>query len=158
MKYLIFLLFPLSLFSQKKVEVVNLNDLVDTATQKVKIGSHEMVLKFTNGKIVFYDTLNVSVYDQEIAVNHMPLAYAGRDSSVSVGKTATVSGVGFDTDGQIVGYYWKKISGPRYGKISWSNRQTTTLTNLVAGTYTYRLTVTDNNGGTNYDDVILTVK
>ena len=33
----------------------------------------------------------------------------------------------------------------------------TLISSLVAGTYTFRLTVTDNNGATGYDDVIVNV-
>ena len=36
-------------------------------------------------------------------------------------------------------------------------QHTTTLTNLVQGTYVFRLTVTDNSGATATDDVTVTV-
>ena len=52
---------------------------------------------------------------------------------------------------------WSRLSGPATFTLGSANAATTTLSNLVQGTYTFRLTVTDNNGATDIDDMIVTV-
>ncbi len=72
-------------------------------------------------------------------------------------NNTTLNGSGTDADGTITGYAWTRISGPATFTLGSANAATTTLTNLVAGTYVFRLTVTDNNGATATDDVTVTV-
>jgi len=50
-----------------------------------------------------------------------------------------------------------KINGPAGDLILTPATSGTQITNLIQGTYTYRLTVTDNNDNTNTDDVVITV-
>ena len=92
--------------------------------------------------------------------NAVPVANAGAD--VSVPKSwnyapwvyATKS---TDSDGWITGFRWTKISGPTpYTIVSPTGNQTK-LSNLVAGTYVFRVTVTDNKGATDTDDVTVTI-
>lgn len=92
-----------------------------------------------------------------LTVNVAPVANAGADKSITLPITqATFSGSGTDSDGTIASYSWIKASG---GSATLTNANTTnlTVTGLVAGTYTFRLTVTDNKGATGTDDVVLTV-
>jgi hypothetical protein len=63
----------------------------------------------------------------------------------------------FDPDGSIASYTWSKISGPAYGTVASPTSWGTYMTNLVQGTYTFRLTVTDNKGAKAYDDVVVAV-
>lgn len=92
--------------------------------------------------------------------NQQPLVDAGQDvtivspasTSVTLGATAS------DPDGTIVSYSWTKLSGPTY-TINNANISNPIISNLLAtGTpYVFRLTVTDNQGGTNFDDITITV-
>src|SRR5690606_41003831 len=68
------------------------------------------------------------------------------------------SGSATDPDGTISTYRCSYVSGPNSYKITAPNNRITEFTNLVAGTYVFRLTVTDNGGATNYADVTITVK
>jgi dienelactone hydrolase len=87
-----------------------------------------------------------------------PIANAGVDKIVNLPTTyATLTGTGSDADGTIVGYRWVKIAGPTCS-YSGNTTQTVSVSKLVAGTYTFRLTVTDNSGATGYDDVKIVVK
>jgi hypothetical protein len=82
-----------------------------------------------------------------------PTANAGTDSTITLPKnTVTLIGSGTDPDGTVVSYLWSKVSGPTAGIVS-PTSQTTQLNNLLAGTYVFRLTVTDNSGSTGTDDV-----
>jgi hypothetical protein len=92
-------------------------------------------------------------------INTLPIADAGKDVEAVAGKTISVSAIGsLDTDGAVKAYKWRKVKGPSKGKISYSTRQTTTLTGLVAGTYVFELTVWDDNNGTATDTVTVNVK
>jgi hypothetical protein len=92
--------------------------------------------------------------------NLAPKANAGADQSIPVSwnyfpfLNATPS---TDQDGWIVSYKWTKISGPSSYSLSSPNTAQTKANGLVAGTYVFRVTVTDNKGATAYDDVTVTM-
>ena len=88
--------------------------------------------------------------------NNIPNANAGSDKSVDAGSGVTLSGSGSDSDGSIVSYRWTKISGPS-ASISNSNSAKATVSGLSAGTYYFRLQVTDDDGDTDSDYVRVTV-
>lgn len=83
-----------------------------------------------------------------IKTNTAPVADAGNDIAIIVGETASFDGSGSnDVDGNIFSY-------------NWSNGQTGVMASQVyenAGTYNVSLTVTDNEGATNTDTLIVTV-
>jgi len=89
--------------------------------------------------------------------NQSPISNAGPDQSIVSPTSVTLSGSGTDPDGTIVSYLWTKVSGPSSGTITTPSAATTTVTGLGQGTYIFRLTVTDNNGGTGFDDVSIVV-
>jgi predicted esterase len=92
------------------------------------------------------------------STNVPPTANAGPDQTVNLPtSTATLTGSGTDPDGNITTYLWTKISGPSGGSITSPSSASTTVTGLAEGSYTYRLTVTDNNNATATDDVLITV-
>lgn len=88
--------------------------------------------------------------------NLVPVARAGADQSIPISwnyfpfLNSTTS---TDGDGWIVSYKWSKISGPSSYSFSSPNTAQTKANGLVAGTYVFRVTVTDNKGATDYDDV-----
>jgi hypothetical protein len=89
--------------------------------------------------------------------NAAPVANAGADKTITLPTSSvTITGSGTDADGTIASYAWTQVSG---GTATLANTTTTTLSlsGLVAGTYTYRLTVKDNAGASATDDVIVTV-
>ena len=92
--------------------------------------------------------------------NAVPVANAGAD--VSVPKSWNYSPYIYgtkstDSDGWIAGFKWTKVSGPTSYSILSPTSNLTKLTGLVAGTYVFRLTVTDNKGATDTDDVTVTI-
>ncbi|HWJ92997.1 MAG TPA: carbohydrate-binding protein, partial [Flavisolibacter sp.] len=90
--------------------------------------------------------------------NQLPLPNAGPDQTVSVSAAqVTLNGSAIDPDGSIAVYKWAEVSGPNNATLSATNTPVVTATGLVAGTYMFRLTVTDNGGATASDDVIITV-
>src|SRR5690606_8077455 len=81
------------------------------------------------------------------AANIDPTANAGTDITIQLPvNTVTLNGSGDDTDGTIVAYSWRKISGGA-ATITSQTTASTTVTGLTQGTYRFELTVTDNRGG-----------
>ncbi|MBW3545060.1 MAG: right-handed parallel beta-helix repeat-containing protein, partial [Bacteroidetes bacterium] len=89
--------------------------------------------------------------------NSLPTVSAGSDKSVTLPTNSLgLYGSASDADGSISSTVWTKVSGPS----ATMNGATTLklgLSHLVEGTYTFRLTATDNCGARTYDDVVVTV-
>jgi gliding motility-associated-like protein len=133
-------------------------------------GTTTAVLSLTNllaGTYVFSITVTdnlgatgsdqVTVVVNPAAVNQLPVANAGLDRTINLPtSTATLSGSGSDPDGTVTAYFWEKMSG---STITMTNTNTASLSlaSLVAGVYSFRLTVTDNIGATANDLVTVTV-
>ncbi len=76
--------------------------------------------------------------------NQAPNAKAGDDITIQFGQPHVLNGSGStDSDGQIVSYKWVKDSGPSNFTLVTPNAVTTELRNAAAGTYVFKLTVTD---------------
>jgi predicted esterase len=92
-----------------------------------------------------------------VASTLKPVANAGSDKVISLPtNSATITGTATDPDGTISSYAWTMVSGGA-ATLSGANTSSLSVSGLVAGTYTFRLTATDNNGATHYDDMTLTV-
>ncbi|HEY1164624.1 MAG TPA: PKD domain-containing protein, partial [Chitinophaga sp.] len=94
------------------------------------------------------------------AANTPPVADAGKDQvfTLPITLVAQLDGSNSkDPDGSIKTYSWKKKTGPALGSIVTPNTAKTTLAALVAGVYVFELTVTDDKGATNTDEVTVTV-
>ncbi len=91
------------------------------------------------------------------ATNQAPVANAGPDRTLTLpNNSIQISGSGSDTDGSIASYAWTKVSGPA-ATMSGGNTANLELTNLLEGTYVFRLTVTDDGGLKGQDDMRITV-
>ncbi|MEO6001451.1 MAG: carbohydrate-binding protein [Chitinophagaceae bacterium] len=92
------------------------------------------------------------------APNQSPVSNAGADLNITLPtNSVNLSGSGSDPDGTITNYSWTKIAGPSQFTINNGNIPNPTLSNLVEGDYTLRLTVTDNSGATAFNDVNIKV-
>jgi hypothetical protein len=91
--------------------------------------------------------------------NQLPVANAGADQTITLpANSVNLNGSNSsDPGGSIVSYSWSKISGPAEFTINSPAAASTTVSGLVTGTYTFRLTVTDNQNATASDDVVITV-
>jgi chitodextrinase len=88
------------------------------------------------------------------SVNDLPVADAGAPISATAGANGiavvTLDGsASYDIDGEIVEYHWTWNSGEAYGEIA--------DVELAVGMYTITLTVTDNEGGMDTDNVQVAV-
>jgi len=92
--------------------------------------------------------------------NNAPTANAGSDQVASAGETVNLDGLGTDPDGDPLVYFWSQINGP---PISLNNTNTPNATfiapQVTAVTdVTVELTVTDDNGATGTDQVVITIE
>lgn len=92
--------------------------------------------------------------------NQPPVANAGADQTVPTSSTVVLDGsASHDPDGYIASYLWEKVSGPSSPAIVNSTSAVASIVPAVAGTYVYKLTVTDNATSplSAFDTVTITV-
>jgi hypothetical protein len=100
-----------------------------------------------------YDEVRLTVE----ATNLKPTVNAGPDKTIELPTNSVVlSGTASDQDGSIVKYNWIKQSGP-IASIQNNYTANLTLTNLLQGTYVFRLWVKDNDSTAVWDEVKVTV-
>jgi hypothetical protein len=97
--------------------------------------------------------------DAAAPMNLPPVASAGMDKDIVLPmSTVNVNGtLSADQDGSPVKYEWAQISGPAGATIASATTAATSITGLSAGTYIFRLTVTDIQGAVAMDDVTIVV-
>jgi len=100
-----------------------------------------------------YDDVKVTV--SQSTTNIVPVANAGSDKSTS-SKSITLYGSGSDKDGKIVSYKWIKYGGAAV-TLTNATSPTVTVSGMTDGKYYLRLTVTDDKGATDYDNMMVTV-
>lgn len=90
--------------------------------------------------------------------NSAPTADAGTDITITLPtNSTTLSGSGTDTDGTIASYSWSQISGTSATIVSPSSASTNITGLTTSGARVFRLTVTDDDGATDTDDITVTV-
>src|SRR5690606_31081335 len=91
--------------------------------------------------------------------NKAPKAEAGSDHTLTIpDNTATLDGTASaDEDGTIESYRWTFIGGPETYSIVEPSSAHTSATGLVEGTYYFELEVTDNEGASHADTVMIRV-
>lgn len=139
---------PTATLSGQSTATLNLTNLIE--------GTYVFTLTVTdNLGATGSDQVTVTV--NAAALNQVPIANAGPDRTVNLPtSTLNITGSGTDPDGSITSYFWEKISGPAV-TIANANTATVSLSALVAGTYVFRLTVTDNQGATAFDEMTVNV-
>jgi hypothetical protein len=100
------------------------------------------------------------VYEPDAGGSNLsPDANAGSDQNITLPTSSVLvtGNLSSDPDGTINSYLWEKVSGPAGGNISTPSNSSTSIINLAAGTYVFRLTVTDNEGAIDTDNITITV-
>lgn len=96
---------------------------------------------------------------QRIAQNlGVPIVSAGSDQSIELpDNDVDVSGSATSPNGAITDYLWTRVSGPNTPTITTPTSASTSITGLIAGTYVFRLTATDEDDISGTDDVSIVV-
>lgn len=95
--------------------------------------------------------------EEKPETNKPPVANAGKSRSITLpDNRATLTGSASDEDGKVESYRWTKVSG---GHATLRDADTPKLevTDLAEGRYVFRLTVKDDDGASDSDEVTLTV-
>lgn len=122
-------------------------------------GIYQFELKVTDNQgAEGRDTVAITVLSSAPPLNQPPESHAGSDQAITLPtNTVTLSGTGTDTDGTIVSYLWSKVAGPSQFTIVSPTQPQTVINNLVQGIYQFELMVTDNQGATGRDTIVVTV-
>ncbi|RYY88350.1 MAG: choice-of-anchor D domain-containing protein [Chitinophagaceae bacterium] len=87
------------------------------------------------------------------STNKAPIANAGADQVITLPTSSTqLLGSAKDVDGNVVSYHWAQVSGPSTATFSNPNMHKPVVSGLVAGTYVFAFTATDNLGATGAPD------
>jgi pimeloyl-ACP methyl ester carboxylesterase len=121
-------------------------------------GTYSFRLQVTdNAGAVNADTIVITVKPAAVKVNQPPVANAGADLSTAA-SSITLSATGsYDPDGVLKAYLWLQIGGPNQSIIATQYGSTTTVSNLVAGTYKFQLMVWGDDWMPRADTIVVTV-
>jgi hypothetical protein len=102
---------------------------------------------------------DIGAYEYNGGVAPPPVANAGGNHSIVLPVSSfTLNGSGStDAGGTITTYAWTQVSGPNTGSIAVPSAVSTVVSNLVQGTYQFKLIVTDDNSQTASDIMTLVV-
>jgi hypothetical protein len=140
-----------------------------------KVTNHVSIPQHTNPRLKFVfkttstdqntdyflqiDNVNVCVPQGFTSNNVLPTVSAGADQTITVGSSVTLSGSASDANGGYITLYeWQCVSNNFQYYQQGGSLSSVTINNLPVGTYTFRLTATDNDYGSKSDDVIVTVQ
>lgn len=105
--------------------------------------------------------ITLALVGDDVVINAqgvIPAVNAGADKSVTLPTTSvSMTGNATTSQGTIVSTTWFFLSGPNAYTITDASSPLTTITNLAAGTYTFRLLGINTFGLSNTDDVIINV-
>ncbi len=135
-------------FDATDTESIDISDLIE--------GVYQFLITVTDDDgATASDQINVTVYPEQ---NEAPDADAGSNISITLPiNSATLQGSGADSDGSIEAYNWTQVTGPNIATIVNANSASTVVQGLIEGVYSFRLSVTDNDGASDTDQMTLTV-
>lgn len=90
--------------------------------------------------------------------NQAPIADAGADQTVELQSPVTLNGSGTDADGTVTAYAWTQVSGTAVSLSGGGTSSASFTAPNAEGALVFRLTVTDDDGATDTDDVTVTVQ
>jgi gliding motility-associated-like protein len=130
-----------------------------TKTSDLKASVINLVKGEYRFKVTITSALGEEAFDEmivRVVENQQPLAQAGPDIRVveNSGEVA-IQGVGTDPDGSIVSFLWSQIDGPTGVIVSDPSASLLRMNGLEPGVYEFELTVTDNEGLTGSDRVLV---
>ncbi len=126
---------------------------VYTINQNVSVADGELNLNFSKGS--GNDPIINAI---EILGSNAPNVNAGLDQTLTLPENSVeLTGEGCDPDGGLVTYLWSQNSGPSGSTLTGTNTDTLSVSGLVEGIYNFQLTVTDDEGISTSDTVIVTV-
>lgn len=129
-----------------------------TSLTGLTAGIYRFRLKITdNSGNSISDTIRVTVNGTTSTTNQAPVVTVGPAQTITLPTSSvTLTGSATDADGTIASYLWTKVSGST-AVITSPSSASTTVTGLLAGSYTFNLKATDNAGASSNKTVSVTV-
>ena len=123
--------------------------------------TYHFVVRAFDGLLESADSEEVSYTPAAVVPNQAPTAVAGQNKVVDEGATVSLDGSGSsDIDGSITGYQWEQI-GEKGISIDGASTSQASFTAPVVGlageTFTFRLTVTDDDGSSSVSNMTVSV-
>jgi hypothetical protein len=145
--------------------ITDLNDLIfeynaSASNITIPLGGTYIDVKNAsyNGSITLAPYTSAVLIRTGAATNQPPVANAGPNQTITLPiNSVSFSGSGTDASGTITSYNWSQIGGPSAPTISGSNSAVSSVSGLLAGTYIFQLTVSDNNGASATDQITVNV-
>lgn len=104
-------------------------------------------MTYTENGLNIYQWMLQFQKGRPFTANIPPLANAGPNQTVNFPDNTTLNGSGSkDPDGSIASYTWAQVLGPNTATLSSTTIPNPSVTNLIVGTYRFKLTVVDNRG------------
>jgi predicted heme/steroid binding protein len=105
-----------------------------------------------------YCSSGYGAYSEGSFTTIIPVANAGSDQSITLpANSANLSGKGSVTGGTITSFTWTQVNGPSTAAFTNKTTANTSVSNLIAGTYTFSLIVKDGAGNASKPDQVLVV-
>jgi len=124
------------------------NSLTQTFSSIATLGRYVLIQKSGNNNTNYLTLAEVQI---EGVPAVPPVADAGADQTVAKDYPVTLNGTGTDADGTIVSYLWTEGATTLSAVASFSKND------FSVGTHTLTLTVTDDDGLTSTDTVVITI-
>ena len=103
-----------------------------------------------------FDQATITVAPEEVTI--APIVDAGADQNIVLPiNSITLNGSGSDPDGGNVTFQWTQVSGPNSATLTDEDSETLTANGLMEGSYVFRLTVTDDENDTAFDELTVIV-
>jgi poly(3-hydroxybutyrate) depolymerase/lysophospholipase L1-like esterase len=134
---------------------INNPNAVSPFISNLTYGTYKMKLTVTDQDgASSSDTVIIAV---QRGPNIAPTANAGVDQTITVSSATLNGSSSADVDGVIVSFHWAQLTGPAQAVIANPNSANTAVSSLVAGSYQFELTVTDDSSASDTDTVLLNV-
>jgi hypothetical protein len=127
-----------------------------TSVTAMVAGTYVFQIKVTdNNNLSATSTVTITVNP---AASQAPVVSAGNSQTITLPtNTVTLAGTATDAAGTITTYGWTQVSGPSTATFSTASAISSSVSGLLAGTYTFSLKVTNNSNLSSSATVTVTV-
>ncbi len=127
--------------------------------KNLSAGTYTFHLLVTDGlKSTSFKDITLVVSGATLVSNIAPTVSAGSDKNIISPLTGvTINGSASDVDGTISSYAWTQTDGPNLAFMNGVQTKDLQVTGLIIGKYTFRLSVADNSGAHQYDEMVVNV-
>lgn len=126
----------------------------DSLTVRSNRASNNGGLDYSQGR---WTQLELTLRESGV-FNLSPSVDAGADKNITLpGNSTSLVATASDLDGAISSYLWEQTAGPNSSQLDGEDTANLTVNGLVEGSYTFQITVTDNEGLTAFDTVDVNV-